>query len=192
MTTKFGIKVLNELPATFDPTTMYMIKGTEAGMFEIYMSNSDGSAVRHTPTKAEISAMIASQLSAATQIHVVADITARDAIDVASSGTTQVLVLDATADSTVAAGAATYVGYGDPVTWTKISEYESMDVVLQWGNIQGRPTSTVAQIDDAVAQAHSHANKALLDTLSVTTDNGQDFLTLDGEIVGAYASSVEW
>ncbi|MNG09211.1 hypothetical protein D3C84_926220 [compost metagenome] len=41
-----------------------------------------------------------------------------------------------------------------------------MDVTLTWDAIQGRPTSTPAQIDSAVSQAHSHANKATLDKFS--------------------------
>ena len=56
--------------------------------------------------------------------------------------------------------------YVSDSTGTKIAEYESMDVVLQWNDIQGKPTSAVADIDDAVANRHSHANKALLDPIS--------------------------
>lgn len=38
-----------------------------------------------------------------------------------------------------------------------------MDLILSWNNINGRPTSAVADIDDAVTKRHTHANKALLD-----------------------------
>jgi hypothetical protein len=63
---------------------------------------------------------------------------------------------------------------GDPavVTWTKVAEAESMDVVLQWGNIQGKPSSAVADIDDAVSKKHEHANKTVLDAISANSTSG--------------------
>ena len=53
-----------------------------------------------------------------------------------------------------------------------------MDAVVQWSNINGRPTSSVAQIDSAVTNSHTHSNKAVLDatqesfttTLKITYD----------------------
>jgi hypothetical protein len=72
-----------------------------------------------------------------------------------------VLVKDASGDPTVASGWAEYVSDGS--TWTKIGEGESLDMVLDWANLQGKPTSSVAGIDDAVAKRHSHANKGILD-----------------------------
>ncbi|MFU3311610.1 hypothetical protein ACM7MB_32660, partial [Pseudomonas aeruginosa] len=47
--------------------------------------------------------------------------------------------------------------------WLKVAEYESMDVELNWDAINGRPTSTPAQIDTAVSQSHTHVNKSTLD-----------------------------
>lgn len=38
-----------------------------------------------------------------------------------------------------------------------------MDVELNWDAINGRPTSTPAQIDTAVSQSHTHTNKVTLD-----------------------------
>ena len=38
-----------------------------------------------------------------------------------------------------------------------------MDAVIQWSNISGKPTSSTAQIDAAVANMHTHSNKAVLD-----------------------------
>lgn len=189
MTTKLNIKVLNEVPVTFDPTTLYLVKGSASGFFEIYMSDNTGSAVRHTPTKAEIDALIAAQVTAATQIHVVADITARNAL--APSATTQVMVLDASGDATVDSGAATYIWYDDGQggVWSKISEYESLDLVLSWANISGTPESSPAAIDAAVGASHTHANSEVLDNLG---EDGDGFLTYDGVTVGATASVVEW
>ena len=80
-----------------------------------------------------------------------------------------VMVLDASADTTVTSGWAIYrkkVTADDYTTldgWQKIAEAESLDVVVSWDNIQNKPSSTVADIDDAVSKKHAHANKAVID-----------------------------
>ncbi|MEM9980850.1 MAG: hypothetical protein AAF734_00040, partial [Bacteroidota bacterium] len=69
--------------------------------------------------------------------RVVADIATRDNLD-----TTLVklaIVKDASADETVEAGAALYAWEGEK--WLKLSEYESMDIVLDWSEIQNKPTA---------------------------------------------------
>ena len=93
-----------------------------------------------------------------------------------------VMVTDASADTTVASGWAIYrkrvdtdpasLDYtkvnGDDAGWQKLAEAESIDVVLQWANIQGKPNSTVAAIDQAVSHDHTHSNKAVIDELADT------------------------
>ena len=83
-----------------------------------------------------------------------------------------VWVNDASTDPTVTSGWAIYrkkVGVGIDYTqlagWTKVSEAEQLDVVVTWDSIQGKPTSTPAQIDQAVTDDHTHANKAQLDLI---------------------------
>jgi hypothetical protein len=83
-----------------------------------------------------------------------------------------VWVNDASDDTTVTSGWAIYrkkVGVGIDYTqlagWTKVSEAEQLDVVVTWDSIQGKPTSTPAQIDQAVTDDHTHANKAQLDLI---------------------------
>jgi hypothetical protein len=95
--------------------------------------------------------------------RVVADIAARNAVADPFAGL-HVLVLDATADTTVKSGAAEYVY--DGTKFIKVSEVESLDVVLEWANIQNKPSSTVADIDDAVTKRHIHANEAILDAIT--------------------------
>ncbi len=85
-------------------------------------------------------------------------------------------VEDATGDSTVSSGAAKYLYNG--TTWVKVSEAESMDVVLDWANLQNKPSSAVADIDDAVSKAHEHSNKALLDSI----EDGTDSVTINGKV----------
>ena len=40
-----------------------------------------------------------------------------------------------------------------------------MDFDLSWSALTGKPTSAVADIDEAVAQRHEHSNKATLDQI---------------------------
>lgn len=108
-----------------------------------------------------------------------------------------------TGDSSVASGWAIYrkqvdtdpasKDYSTLAAWTKVSEGESLDVVVQWANIQGKPTSSVADIDDAVEKKHTHTNKAALDDLAdATTGTAPDEvvgLTYKGEAV-AFQSEV--
>jgi len=108
-------------------------------------------------------------------VTIVSDIAARDAQSNVITGAL-CWVQDASSDSSVTSGAAAYLASvsGDPavVTWTKVAEAESMDVVLQWGNIQGKPSSAVADIDDAVSKKHEHANKTVLDAISANSTSG--------------------
>ena len=107
--------------------------------------------------------------------YVVADIDARDALDLAADRDGDTCwVVDATDDPTVTTGAALYVW--DGADWVKVAEAESLDVAVTWDNVGGRPTSSVAAIDDAVTKAHTHTNKTLLDLLGV--EDGE--LTYDG------------
>ncbi len=66
---------------------------------------------------------------------VVIDIAAR-ALLTPTSGQI-VYVKDATGDSTVSNGGASYIY--DGTNWIKISEFESLDLVLDWANIQNKP-----------------------------------------------------
>nr|DAR84674.1 MAG TPA: hypothetical protein [Caudoviricetes sp.] len=94
-----------------------------------------------------------------------------------------VMVLDASEDPTVNSGWAIYRRLSTATdlsnleqSWQKIAEKESLDVVVSWDNLKDKPTSTVQQIDAAVANSHTHANKAVLDKLGEA--NG--VLTYDG------------
>jgi len=120
-------------------------------------------------------------------VSIVADLTARDALTNVITGAL-CWVQDASADSSVDSGAAAYLASvaGDPavVTWTKVAEAESMDVVLQWGNIQGKPSSAVADIDDAVAKKHEHANATVLAGLSADGTSGN--LVYNGVELGGF------
>ncbi len=95
---------------------------------------------------------------------VVDDIAARDALTPTEN--IFVLVKDASDDGTVTAGAAMYLWDNVAEEWVKVTEYESLDVVVSWSNISGKPSSTPTDIDDAVTKRHSHSNLSTLNGLS--------------------------
>jgi hypothetical protein len=122
---------------------------------EIYVSNSAGTALKRLLTDVDIQTLIDASISGlAGEMPIVANIAARNALSPTKN--TQVLVLDATGDSTVASGAATYLYRVSTTSWIKISEAESLDLILQWTNIQGKPTSSPSAIDTAVSNSHTH------------------------------------
>lgn len=81
-------------------------------------------------------------------------------------------VVDATGDPTVNEGSALYSFSKDTGTWIKVYETEAMDndggvaVAADWDNLDGRPLSTPAAIDDAVNSSHSHSNITILNSIS--------------------------
>lgn len=170
------------LPGTLQANSVYFVLNSTYA--ETYVTDSSGAA-KSVGNSAMISA-VASSVAGGGQVQVVATIAARNAL--ALTQNTMVLVTDATGDSTVASGAALYVWVQADTAYTKIAEYESMDVVLQWANIQGKPSSTVANIDLAVTNMHTHSNKATLDLISATS--GQ--LTYNGTVVATQWGATDW
>lgn len=67
--------------------------------------------------------------------YVVDDIAARDALTESNVGD-QCWVKDASADETVESGAAKYLW--DGTAWVKTAEAESMDVVIDWADVQNK------------------------------------------------------
>lgn len=184
-------KVFREtaLPGELQPYSIYFIAPSgDSDHVEIVVTNNNGTASRHVINKTEIQAMIdASMASAgANDLVIVADITARDALT--PDGNLYAYVTDATGDSTVESGGATYLYNHATSTWLKVSEAESMDVVLDWSKIQNGPSSTPANIDDAVTKRHSHSNKTQLDEIG---EAGGE-MTYKGSQVKTEWSSTGW
>lgn len=176
------------LPGTLEANAMYFVAPAARPDFvELYVTGNTAGAVKRIIDEAKVQAMIDAAGTGASTMEIVADIAERDALTLDANAL--VLVLDASADATVASGAATYAYRHSDTSWTKISEAESMDVVLQWSNISGRPSSAVADIDDAVTKRHSHSNKTELDKI------GQDVsgnLTYNGSLPATGWASSNW
>lgn len=127
--------------------------------------------------------LLESTLAANTTVYVEDTITGRDAIESPKKGD-QCWVVDATGDSTVTKGAAIYIWNG--TEWKKVSEDESIDVIFEWAAIQGKPSSAVEDIDDAVTKRHEHTNKTVLDKLSDAAGN----LTYNGTNVATITDGI--
>lgn len=164
---EFKIAKVTALPGSPVADTMYVVKGALDTNAKLYVTSSAGTAVE-VFDDALVASMIADAIGTATNtsLTLVADIAARDALVLDTNAI--VLVADATGDATVNAGAALYFYDSVGDTFTKVAEYESMDVILSWANIQDKPTSTVAAIDQAVTDSHTHSNKSVLDLLTVS------------------------
>jgi hypothetical protein len=182
---KMSFQQVIQLPSTLTPNTAYFIKSATSGLMEIHVSNSDGTGTLHVINRDEINTMISNAVTGSTAIKAVNNIDERNATTLPTSGF--VMVKDATGDSTVHSGAALYF-YDTTLTLTdkqtnadrfsKIAEYESLDLQLTWEALQNKPASSVADIDDAVAKRHSHANLAQLNLITERADgeflyNGQ-------------------
>ena len=187
MSVQMKVHKVNALPGSLEASALYLVKSAEAGLLDLYVSSKDGTEARHIISKAEIQSLVNTAVAGASNIFVVADIAARDAL--APTVVTQAIVVDATADTTVKSGAATYVYNPVGTAWQKIAEHESMDLTLSWGGIVGRPTSSVAEIDDAVGKRHTHANAATLDKFG---QDGDGQVTYGGKNIHVYLSSDQW
>jgi len=159
---------VNALPGTLQPNSLYFV--LNGGYTETYLTSSTGTA-KAVGNSAMINALIAAQVAAFSTLVHVATIAARNTAASSASNNTLYLVTDATGDATVKAGAALYFFDKAAGTQTKVAEYESMDVVVQWSTIQGGPSSTPAAIDSAVGASHTHNNMAVLNGL--TDSNGK-------------------
>ena len=181
-------KVFKEtaVPSTWVANSVYFIQAVGSAYMEIY-TTSNTAVPKRLINESDITSLIAAGITASQELKIVADIAARNALN--PTNTISVYVTDATGDTTVKAGGAYYLYNTSNSTWIKTSEAESLDVVLSWNSIEGRPTSTPEQIDTAVANSHTHANKTQLDKIGEDL-NGN--LTYNGVLPYTGWESTNW
>ena len=176
------------LPSSLQPYAVYVVApATKPDHIELYVTNNDGTKARRVVNEEDIRAIVSASLSSASNIQVVNDINARDGLNPTS--TVYVFVKDATGDGSVQAGGATYLFDTATSSWIKVSEAESMDIATTWDALTGKPSSSVARIDQAVANTHTHANKTQLDKIG---EDGEGNLTYGGKPVTTAWASVRW
>lgn len=153
------------------------------------MSNSDGTQIVHTITRDEVIQEINNRLgSASSSSYIVANIAARNSLNL--SVISLAYVLDARGDPTVTSGAALYIYNPTNTTWSLIAEFESqIGPSISWSVLTDKPASSVAAIDAAVTNSHTHTNKASLDRYGLTATGHP---TVDGNPVLNYLSQVSW
>lgn len=83
------------------------------------------------------------------------------------------LVLDATADNTVESGGAEYVH--DGTNWHKIAELNDLDLVINWDDIQNKPTylGSFINLPDTPQSYAGQAGKLVVVNLA---ENGVEFI----------------
>jgi hypothetical protein len=188
----FAFKVFKEtaLPGTLQPHSIYFIAPASApSLVEIYVTNAAGSAARHVLGTADVQSMIDTSLAAFHELVIVPNIAGLSAL-LPLSSPKYAYVVDATTDPTVASGGATYLyNPANGGAWIKISEAESLDVQMNWASIVGKPTSSAAAIDAAVAASHTHANKTQLDKIG---EDANGMMTYNGVLLHAGWDSSAW
>jgi len=177
------------LPGTLDGHAIYLVApASKPDYVEMYVTSSDGSAVRRIINSDDIQAMIDASLAGVSGgLQIVADIAARNALTPTNGK--YVLVLDASADPTVDSGAASYVWRSATSEWIKLTEYESLDLQLTWANLSGKPTSSPSAIDSAVANSHTHAN---MTQLTKVGEDGNGNFTYNGQPPRARLETAGW
>ena len=146
------------LPATLQPHSIYLIAPAgRPGFVEMYVTGASAATVKRIIDHSTVQAMIDAAVAAGSGGAVIVDdIAARNALTPVNAQT--VYVVNASGDPTVASGGATYIWRASTSTWIKQSEAESLDLSLTWAALTGKPSSTPADIDDAAAKRHTHAN----------------------------------
>jgi len=176
------------LPGTLEANSIYLIAPTGSPNYvEMYVTGTSSANIKRIINEADIQTMITASLSGQNGVDIVDDITDRNAL-IPTNGKL-VIVLDATGDATVQSGAATYVYRLATTEWIKIQEHESLDLVFEWATIQNKPTSSVADIDDAVTKKHTHTNKTQLDKVG---EDGDGLLTYNGLLPKIAWDTTSW
>lgn len=140
---------VNSSASATEANSVYFVAETQGANKvgkEIIVVGSDGTKVSFASLEV-IDKAIEKSLKSANSVEVVADIPARDALKDTLKANASILVKDATGDSTVKSGAALYVFQKSDKTFTKIAEYESMDLEFTWSNIQNIPQLNITNED---------------------------------------------
>ena len=130
-------------------------------------------------------------------VTTVADIAARNALTGNYDGR-NVFVTDASSDNTVSSGWAIYKYTASNTSWVKIAEGESLDLVLDWSNVQNVPNNilyktdvknnlTSTDTDKPLSANQGKVLKDAIDTINTTigassTLSSSDISTMMGEI----------
>ena len=185
---EFKVHRVTALPTILDPYSVYYVAPASTPNYvEIYVSNAAGTTAKRVINESDIKTLISEELSKVSSLVIFNTIAERNA----ATPTTNkfAYVINATADSTVKVGGASYLYNTGNSTWTKISESESLDVSLTWAGIVGKPNSSVSAIDLAVTNSHTHSNKQILDKVG---EDSNGSLMYNNKIVTTQWTTTNW
>lgn len=185
----FKVNALPEGAGLVANAIYYVKNGTK---FDVYVTDSTAKAVpQNSVTETQVNTIVSQAMANVNSATIVADIPARDALKPTLTSNAFVFVQNATGDATVSSGSALYLFNKSANSFIKVSEYESMDlnISLDWANITNKPTSTAAEIDAAVADSHTHANKAVLDKIG---EDASGTPTYNGVTLVAQWAATQW
>ena len=170
---QIAINKVTALPATLEPSSLYFVLQSNTDtVSEAYVTDINGNAkgIGNTAFITQVAtAVFNQQNSTANAFEIAPDLASRDALAANFTGNRLVLVTDASDDSTVNTGSALYSWDQATGTFDKLTEFESLDVVITWASITDGPTSTPAAVDAAVAA--TVANTA---AIAINTDQISD------------------
>jgi hypothetical protein len=167
------------LPETLVANAIYFVPDIGSTFVNIFVTDSSGQSMRSTVSTHAIRS-IAQVSTTNTVVKSVATFSGLSELD--PLYTKIAFVIDASGDSTVKSGAATYIFNTTINSWVKVAEFESMDVSLVWANILDKPNSTPTQIDNSVLYSHHHANKNIIDRFDLAADGTPTYTTTDGVV----------
>lgn len=177
---------VSTLPQSPEPNSFYYIENGEYA--EAYLTDNQGNA-REIGNTTMTNDIVSRAVMGFNSVKIVANITERDILTAAATANNMILVIDATDDPTVETGSALYAYNYETTTTYKVSEYESLDMIIPWEMIQDKPYNSVEDIDDAVNRRHSHANKAVLDKWG---ESDTELPLYSGRNVDAMWKTNEW
>ncbi len=138
-------KVLT-LPGVLETDTVYVVKSTDPTStldYQImHMTNNAGTISYSGITFGMIDSHIDNKINAYSSAASSTKIYATYAAMLAATAPLYnefAHVIDATGDVTVVAGGATYLYNFNTATYVKVSEFESMDVIIDWVNVVNKP-----------------------------------------------------
>lgn len=174
------------LPQDLQPNSFYYIENGEYA--EAYLTDSYGNP-REIGNTSMINDVVSRAIMGFNSVKIVADIPERDSLLSNSTNNVMILVIDASLDPTVDMGSALYAYDYETLQIHKVSEYESLDMIITWEMIQDKPYSNIQLIDEAVAKRHTHANKNILDKWS---EDVHGLPLYNGKNVDAMWKNNEW
>ena len=153
---------------------------------DLWFTNEVGDSMRMLMGRSRLSEWIYQFIFLYKTIRAVETITDRDQLTLLRD--TMVMVSDSTLDTTTPGAGAMYYYRHTPLAgeshWLKIFEV-SLEDMLTWQHVEGKPTNTIEQIEQMVAMWHpNHINHNVLEGITEETDNLKyNGVMLDGNML---------